>query len=146
MKPESTTTYPPADLTRRVADIIDFTPELFKMDDWGETDCETPACIAGHIARLHIMEETGLVDSYYLAALHKCTKTEWIARQGERINLTYDAALNLFEKLDLTGFQAVRILRLLTKENEEIEAKKIPHQISSEVLDNIMKRAISESD
>lgn len=97
-----------ADLARQIAKIIKATPDKFAMDEWGDHEfrsedpdsCNTPACIAGWAGRLSTMDSTGLQDQFTDHRLHNSSGSEWIERQGKRLNLTRPACRILFGEPD----------------------------------------------
>ena len=141
------TTLPPAQIAREVADIIDFAPEIFDIEEWGNDDCTTPACIAGHIGRMHLMT-TGLLDSfcnrYQNNIVHERSPiSEWKYRQGARINLTNNAAEYLFTSAEFQRMPNPDIAKVLRELSKELEDR--TELISSVELEKITARALTET-
>ena len=87
-----------AKMCRDVANIIDFRPAEFDMSWWEESpdtddpECQTTACIAGHVGLL-----SG--DSYAVLVAAKHTENErmrWVYRQAARLGLDATSGTRLF--------------------------------------------------
>ena len=128
--------FTPAEIARRVADLIAESPDKFNMHKFAGKSCHTPACIAGHIGIMH--------KDYYLrrhqnrAPYHPIPR--WSERQSARLGLTTSAGQDLFTQDKYLHMQPADLSQVMLHLSKELEDATEP--ITAQQLQQITARAL----
>ena len=128
--------FTPAEIARRVADLIAESPDKFNMHEFAGKGCHTPACIAGHIGILH--------KDYYLRR-HEAREPyhpipRWTERQSARLGLTNSAGVDFFTQPLYLNMKPAELEQVMLHLSKELEDATEP--ITAQQLQQITARAL----